>query len=60
MFSKDADAAVWDNLKDLRTPIYNGRPLNLDGFLKRLEVLGMTITEDMDPAAAEKYVFKRS
>ena len=39
--------------------MYDGNPLNLDRFLKKLDDWGMTVTEDMDPAEAEKYVFKR-
>ena len=31
----------------------------LNHSLEKLEHWGMTVTEDMDPAAAEKYVFKR-
>ena len=34
-------------------------PLNLDRFLEKLNGWGMTVNEDMDPAEAEKYVFKR-
>ena len=59
MVSKAADAAVWEDLKDIRPPLYDGSLLNLDRFLEKLDVSGMTVTEDMDPAEAEKYVFKR-
>ena len=59
MVSKAADAAVWEDLKDIRPPSYDGNPLNLDRFLDKLDDWGMTVTEDMDPAEAEKYVFKR-
>ena len=59
MVSKAADAAVWEDLKDIRPPTYDGNPLNLDRFLEKLDDWGMTVTEDMDPAEAEKYVFKR-
>ena len=59
MVSKAADAAVWEDLKDIKPPTYDGNPLNLDCFLERLDDWGMTVTEDMDPADAEKYVFKR-
>ena len=59
MVSKAADAAVWEDLKDIRPPMYYGNPLNLDRFREKLDDWGMTVTEDMDPAAAEKYVFKR-
>ena len=59
MVSKAADAAVWEDLKDIRPPMYDGNPLNLDRFLEKLDDWGMTVTEDMDPAQAEKYVFKR-
>ena len=57
--SKAADAAVWEDLKDIKLPTYNGNPLNLDRFLEKLDGWGMNVTEDMDPAKAEKYVFKR-
>ena len=50
MISKDADAAVWEDLKDIK-------PLHLDRFLEKLNDWGMTVTEDMDLADAEKYVF---
>ena len=59
MVSKAADAAVREDLKDIKPPTYDGNPLNLDRFLEKLDDLGMTVTEDMDPAEAEKYVFKR-
>ena len=59
MVSKAADAAVWGELKDIKLPAYDGSPLNLDCFLEKLDDWGMTVTEDMDPAEAEKYVFKR-
>ena len=59
MVSKAADAAVWEDLKDIKPRTYDGNPLNLDRFLEKLDGWGMTVTEDMDPAEAEKYVFKR-
>ena len=59
MVSKAADAAVWEDLKDIKPPTYDGNPLNLDRFLEKLDDWGMTVTEDMDPAVAEKYIFKR-
>ena len=59
MVSKAADAAMWEDLKDIKPPTYDGNPLNLDRFLEKLDDWGMTVTEDMDPAEAEKYVFKR-
>ena len=59
MVSKAADAALWEDLKDIKPPTYDGNPLNLDRFLEKLDGWGMTVTEDMDPADAEKYVFKR-
>ena len=59
MVSKAADAAVWEDLKDIKPPTYDGNPLNLDRFLEKLDDWGMTVAEDMDPAEAEKYVFKR-
>ena len=39
--------------------MYNGNTLNLDRLMEKLDAWGMTVTEDMDPAAAEKYVPKR-
>ena len=39
--------------------MYDGNPLNLDHFLEKLGHWAMTLTEDMDPAMGEKYVFKR-
>ena len=59
MVSKAADAAVWEDLKDIKPLMYDGNPLNLDGFLEKLDDWGVTVTEDMDPADAEKYVFRR-
>ena len=59
MISKAADAALWEDLKDIKPPTYDGNPLNLHRFLEKLDDWGMTVTEDMDPAEAEKYVFKR-
>ena len=59
MVSEAADAAVWEYLKDIKPPTYDGNPLNLDRLLEKLDDWGMTVTEDMDPADAEKYVFKR-
>ena len=59
MVSKAADAAVWEDLKDIKPPMYDGNPLNLDRFFEKLDDWGVTVTEDMDPADAEKYVFRR-
>ena len=59
MVSKAADAAVWEDLKDIKPPTYDGNPVNLDRFLEKLDDWRVTVTEDMDPADAEKYVFKR-
>ena len=59
MVSKAADAAVWEDLKDIKPPMYDGNPLNLDRFLEKLDDWGVTVTGDMDPADAEKYVFRR-
>ena len=59
MVSKAADAAVWEDLKDIKPPTYDGNPLNLDRFLEKLDDWGVTVTEDMDPADAERCVFKR-
>ena len=33
MVCKAADAAVWEYLKDIRLPMYDGNPLNVDRFL---------------------------
>ena len=59
MVSKVADAAVWEDLNSIRPPMCVGNPLNLVRFLEKPEEWGMTVSEDMDPAAAEKCVFKR-
>ena len=59
MVSKAVGATAWEDLKDIRPPMYAGNPLNLDRLVEKLEDLGMTVTEDMDAATAEKYVFKR-
>ena len=59
MVSEAADAAVWKDLEDIKLTTYDGNPLNLDRFLEKLDNSGMTVTEDMDPAETEKYVFKR-
>ena len=59
MVSKAADAAVWEDLKDIKPPMYDGNPLNLDRFLEKLDDWGVTVTEDMHPADAEKYVLRR-
>ena len=54
MVSKAADAAVWEDLKDIKGPMYDGNPLTLDRFLEKLDDWGVTVTEDMDPADAER------
>ena len=59
MVSKAADDALWEDLKDIRPPMYNGNPPNLDRFLEKLEHCRKIFAEEIDPAAAEKYVFKR-
>ena len=59
MVSKAADAAVWEDLKDIKPPMYDGRPLNLDRFLEKLDDWGLTVTEDMPHAHAERCVFRR-
>ena len=59
MVSKAADAAVWEDLKDIKPPMYDGNRLNFDRFLEKLDDGGVTVTEDMDSADAEKYVFRR-
>ena len=38
--------------------MYDGNPLNLDRFSEKLDGWGMTVTKDMDPAQAGKYVLK--
>ena len=58
MVSNAADAAVWEDLKDIKPPTYDGNPVNLDRLLEKLDDGGMTVTEDVDPAEAEKYVLK--
>ena len=50
---------MWEDLKDIKPPTYNGNPLNLDTSWRSWTIGGVTVTEDMDPADAEKYVFKR-
>ena len=37
MVSKAADAAVWQDLKDIKPPTYDGNPLNLDRILDKLD-----------------------
>ena len=59
MVSKAADAAVWEDLKDIKPPMYDGNPLNLDRFLEKLDDWGLAVTENQPPADAERYVFKR-
>ena len=59
MVSKASDAAVWEDLKDIKPPMYDGNPLNLDRFLEKLDDWGLTVTEDMPHADAERYVFRR-
>ena len=59
MVSKAADAAVWEDLKDIKPPMYDGNPLNLDRFLDKLDDWGLTVTEDMPQTDAERYVFRR-
>ena len=48
MVSKAADAAVWEDLNDIKPPMYDGNPLNLDRFFEKLDDWGVTVTEDMD------------
>ena len=59
MVSKAADAAACEDLKDICPPMYDENPVNLDPLLQKLDDWGMTVTEDMDPDKAEKYVFKQ-
>ena len=59
MVSKAADAAVWEDLKDIKPPMHDGNPLNLDRFLEKPDDWGLTVTEDMPHADAERYVFRR-
>ena len=37
MVSNAAEAAVWEHLKDMRPPMYDGNTLNLDRFLGKLD-----------------------
>ena len=50
---------MWEDLKDIRPPMYDGNPLNPNHFFEKLDDWGMTVTEDMDPAAAEKYISRQ-
>ena len=59
MVSMAADAAVWQDLKDMRSPMYHGNPLNVDRFLENLNDWGTVVTENMDPAQTKKHFFKR-
>ena len=59
MVSKAAVAAVLGDLRDIRQIMCNGNHLNLNRFFRKLDVSEMTVTEDMDPAQAEKYVLKQ-
>ena len=59
MVSKASDAAVWEDLKDISPPMEDGNPLKLHRFLEKLDNWGITVTEEVDPPAAEKCVFKR-
>ena len=56
--SKAADATVWEDLKDIKPPMYDGNPLNLDRLLEKLDDWGVTVTEDMDPADAERAILR--
>ena len=58
MVSKAADAAVSEDSKDILPPMCDENSLNVDRFLEKLKNRGMIVTEDMDPAQVEKYVFK--
>ena len=46
-------------MKPIWSPTYDGALLNLHRFLHKLDNWGIIVTEDMDTAQAEKYVFKR-
>ena len=59
MVSKAADAAVWEDRKDIQPPMSDRNSLNIDRFLEKLDDCAMTLTEDMDFAAAGKYVLKQ-
>ena len=37
MISTAADAAAWEDLKDIRPPMYDGSSLNLNRFLEKLD-----------------------
>ena len=39
--------------------MYDGYPLNLYRLCEKLDDSGITLTEDMDPAQAQRCVFKR-
>ena len=47
------------SLRPRMPPMYDGNRLSLDRFLEKLDDWGVTVTEDMPPADAEKYVFRR-
>ena len=40
MVPNATDAAVWEDLKDIRHPLHDGNPLNLDRFLEKLDDWG--------------------
>ena len=52
--SNAARGTVWEDLRNIQPPTYNGNPLNLDRFLVKVDDWGMTVTEDMDPAKGQK------
>ena len=60
LVSRATAAAVWEDLKDICPPIYDGNPLNLNRFLEKVDEWGLTVTEEMDPVAAKKYIYKPS
>ena len=59
MVTKAPDATVEEEVKDIRPPVYQGNPLNLDQFWEKVNKWEMTVTEDVDLVQAKKYVFKR-
>ena len=58
LFTKAANADVWEDLSHIQPPTYHDNPLNLDRFSEKVDEWGMTVTEDIGPAQAKKYVFQ--
>ena len=51
MVSKAADAPVWEDLKDIKPPMYDSNPLNFDRFLEKLDDWGLTVRTRPPPPA---------